>query len=164
MHGRLIRSGTVCRRDWSAHRIVSEDQKCFRTRSKSVGLSGFPTAAGATLPRSFPVTNASPLPSDRKAGPLLMPRNDIPPPPPVVVALGVCRLRLARICSSSYPSSSLKGAVWEGRREFFLGGIRKSIVREGPFAMMCDLRRMKSGKKPAAGRNHFLPILQKPPT
>ena len=47
-------------------------------------LSGFSTAVGAILPRSFPVTNASPLPSDRKAGQLLVPRNDIPPPPPVV--------------------------------------------------------------------------------
>ena len=73
-----------------------------------------------------------PLPSDRKAGQLLVPRDDIPPPPPVLVTLGVCRLRLARICSSSYPSSSLKGAVWEGRREFFLGGIRKSIVTGRP--------------------------------
>src|SRR5580692_9949963 len=46
-----------------------------------------------------------------------------------------------------YPSSPLKGAVWESRREFFPGGIEKSIVREGEFGMMCDLRRMKSGKK-----------------
>jgi hypothetical protein len=28
---------------------------------------------------------------------------------------------------------------------------------------MCDPQRMKSGKKPAAGRNHFLLILRKPP-
>jgi hypothetical protein len=63
----------------------------------------------------------------------------------------------------TYPSSSLKGAVWKGRTEFFLGGIRKSIVTEGKSEVMCDPQRMKSGKKPAAGRNHFLPILRKPP-
>jgi hypothetical protein len=28
---------------------------------------------------------------------------------------------------------------------------------------MCDLRRMKSGKKPAVGLDPFLPILRKPP-
>jgi hypothetical protein len=62
-----------------------------------------------------------------------------------------------------YPSSSLKGAVWEGRTEFLLGGIEKSIVREGQFGMMCDLQRMKCGKKRAAGRRRFLPTLHKPP-
>jgi hypothetical protein len=64
---------------------------------------------------------------------------------------------------SSSPSSLLKGAVWEGQTEFFLGGIKKSIVRVGKSGLMCDLQRMKSGKKHAAGRMRFLPIPRKPP-
>jgi hypothetical protein len=36
-------------------------------------------------------------------------------------------------------------------------------VREGQFGMMCDLQRMKSGKKHAAGLRHFLPTLHKLP-
>ena len=163
MDGRLIRWSAVCRRDWSGRRIVPSAQKCFRTRSKSGVLSGFPTALEPTLPRSLPGTNHSTLRSDRKAGQFLLRHDDVPRPPPIVVALGVCRLRLARIYVSSCPSSSLKGAVWEGRTEFFLGGIRKSIVREGKSGTMCDVRRMKSGKKLAAGLDHFLSILRKPP-
>ena len=163
MDGRLTRRSAVCRRDWSGRTIVPRTHKCLRTRSKSGVLSGFPTALEPTLPRCLPGTNASALRSDRKAGQFLLRHDDIPPPPPIVVALGVCRLRLARIYVSSCPSSSIKGAVWEGRREFFLGGIRKSIVREDRLGVMCDQRRIKSGKKPAVGRNHFLPILRRPP-
>ena len=33
---------------------------------------------------------------------------------------------------------------------------QKSIVTEGKSEVMCDPQRMKSGKKPAVGRNHFL--------
>ena len=128
MDGRLIRSSAVCRRNWGVHTILPGIQKCSRTTSGSVVLSGFPTALEPTLPRlSFGQTLVT-LPSDRKAGQLLLSPDDIPPPAPVVVAIGVCRLRLARIYGSSFPSSLLKGAVWEGRTEFFLGGIRKSIV------------------------------------
>ena len=163
MVGLLSRSKAICTRNWGFRIIVPGSQKSPQIVLKNVVMSGFPTALEPALRRLSLGTHASPQPSDRKAGPLLVPRVDIPRPPPVVVVLGVCCLRLARIYGSSYPSSSLKGAVWEGRTEFFLGGIKKSIVREGSFVMMCDLQRMKSGKKPAAGLNHFSPILRKPP-
>jgi hypothetical protein len=88
MGERLICSSAVCRRDRSARRIALGDQKCCRTRSKSGVLSGFPTALEPTLRRFSLVTNLSTLPSDRKAGQLLVPRDDIPPPS-VVVALGI---------------------------------------------------------------------------
>jgi hypothetical protein len=162
MDGRLICSSAVCRRDWSARRIVPGAQKSFRTRSKSVVLSGFPTALQSTLRRLALGTTASTLLSEQEAGQLLLSRNDIPPPC-IVGALEVCRLRLARIYGSSCPSSSLKGALREGLTEFFLGGIKKSIVTEGKSGVMCDLQRMKSGKKLADGLNRFLPILRKPP-
>jgi DNA-directed RNA polymerase specialized sigma24 family protein len=94
MAGRLIRSSAVCRHDWSARRIVPGAQKCFRTRSKSGVLSGFPTALEPTLPPSLPGTSVSSRPSGRRPSQLPLPRDDIPatasccrrarslPPPP----------------------------------------------------------------------------------
>lgn len=162
MDGRLNCSRATCRRNWSARRIVPGAQKSFRTRSKSVVLSGFPTALQSALRRLTLGTTTSTLQSEQKAGQLLLSHNDIPPPV-VAAALEVCRLRLARIYDSSCPSSSLKGAVWKDRTEFFLGGTRKSIVQEGESVAMCDRRRMKSGRKPVVALNPFLPILRKPP-
>ena len=162
MDGRLIRRSAVCRRGWTGRRIVPGAQKCFRTRSKSDVLSGFPTALQPTLLPSFPGTNTGTEPSGLRVNQPPLPRDDIPPPP-LVVSLRVCRLRLARIHVSSCPSSSIEGAVWEGRTEFFPGGIRKSIVREGKSGTMCDVRHMKSGRKPAVGLYHFLSILRKLP-
>jgi len=160
MDRRLIRCGAVCRLDRSAPTIVSEAQKCSRNRSKNVVVSGFPTALKATT--SAVITNASTLPSDRKEGQLLLRCDYIPPPPPVVVDSRRLPPPPGPDIWFLYPSSSITGAVWEGRTEFFLGGIRKSIVREDRSGVMCDQRRVKSGKKPAAGLNHFLPILRKP--
>ena len=85
MDGRLTCSSAVRRRDWSARGIVPGVQKCFRTRLKSVVLSGFPTALEPTLPPLVPGANASTLPSNWRARQLPRPRDDIPPPPPVVV-------------------------------------------------------------------------------
>src|SRR4029077_16221656 len=48
--------------------------------------------------------------------------------------------------------------------EFFLGGIKKSIVQEGRFAEMEDLQPMKSGSKRAFLREHSLPSPPKPPS
>ena len=163
MFGPLSRSKPVHRPSWGFRAIFLGARKKPQPLLKNIVLSGFPTGLEQALRRLSLGINARPLSSDRRPGSLPLPRDDIPPPPPVVISLGVCRLRLARIYGSSYPSSSLKGAVWEGRREFFLGGIRKSTATEGKSDVMCDLRRMKSGRKPAAGRNRFLPILRKPP-
>jgi DNA-directed RNA polymerase specialized sigma24 family protein len=94
MAGQLIRSSAVCRHDWSARRIVPGVQKCFRTRSQSGVLSGFPTALEPTVPPSSPGTSASSRPSGRRPSQLPLPRDDIPatasrsrrarslPPPP----------------------------------------------------------------------------------
>ena len=166
MFGLLSRSNAVCRPGWAFRVIALGAQKSPQLVLRKVVLSGFPIALEPTLPPPLHGTNARTLPSDRKAGQLLLPRDDIPPPPPVALALEVCRLRLARIGPDIWfllHSSSLKGAVWEDRREFFSGGIRKSTATEGKSDVMCDLQRMKSGKKPAAGRNRFLQILHKPP-
>jgi len=65
MDGQLSRRSAVCRQGWSGHRVVPWTQKCFRTRSKSSILSGFPTALESTLPRSSPGTNVSALRSYR---------------------------------------------------------------------------------------------------
>ena len=162
MFGLLSRSRAGCRQHWGFCVIVLGAQKSLQIGLRKVVLSGFPTALEPTLPPSFSGANAGALPPYRRASRLPLPRDDIRPPP-LVAALGVCRLRLARIYGSSYPSPSFKGAVWEGRTEFFLGGIRKSIVRACSFGMMCALQRMKSGNKLAVGLNHFLPILRKPP-
>lgn len=97
MFGLSSRSRGGCRRDWGFRVVVLGAQKSLQSGLRKVILSGFPTALGSTLRRLWLGTNASTLRSDRKVGPLLVPRDDIPLPPPVVVALEVCRLRLARI-------------------------------------------------------------------
>ena len=161
MGGQLGRSAAVCGRKWGARTIVPGIQKCSRITSESGVLSGFPTALEPTLPRSLPGTNAGTLRSDRKAGQFLLQRDDIPPPPPVCRRARSLPPPPGPDVVSSCPSSSIQGAVWEGRTEFFLGGIRKSIVREDRSGVMCDQRRIKSGKKPAVGLKHFLQTLHK---
>jgi DNA-directed RNA polymerase specialized sigma24 family protein len=88
MFGLLSRSRTFCRRDWGFRVIVLGAQKRPQIVLKNVVMSGFPTAVESTLPPSLPGTNDGVLPSDRKAGQILLPRDDIRPPPPVVFALG----------------------------------------------------------------------------
>ena len=97
MFGLLSRSNRVCRPDSAFRVIVLGEQKNPQIGLRKVVLSGFPTASEPSLPRLSLRTNASPLPSDWKAGQLLLSHDDIPPPAPVVVAIGVCRLRLARM-------------------------------------------------------------------
>jgi hypothetical protein len=80
MDRRLSRSNTVCRRDWRGRVIVPGAQKCIRTTSEIVVLSGFPTAVAAPLGRLLPGTNAGAQQSDQRARRLLLPRNDILPP------------------------------------------------------------------------------------
>jgi hypothetical protein len=162
MEEQLSRSSAVCRRDRGFRAIVPGVQKSAQARLKNVVVSGLPTAVEASLLRLLPGAHASALPSDFRASQLPLPRDDIPPHPPVV-ALGVCRLRLARMWFPLALRLHSKDAAWEGRTEFSLGGIKKSIARVGKSGVMCDLRRMKCGKKPAVGLNHFLPILHKPP-
>ena len=130
MDGRLIRSSAVCRWNWGVHTILPGIQKCSRTTSGSVVLSGFPTALEPTLPRLSLRTNASPLPSDRKAGQLLLSPDDIPPPAPVVVAIGVCRLRLARIYGSSFPFVFTQGCSM-GRPDRILSWWDQEVDRNG---------------------------------
>ena len=169
MFGLLSRSNAVCRRDWAFRAIVLGAQKSPQIGLRKVVLSGFPTALEPTPPPSLREANAGALPPYRRTSRLPLPRDEIPQQPPVVVCARSFRLRLARRYGSSYSysysysSSLLKGAVWEGRTEFFLGGIEKSIAREGQFGVMCVLQHMKSGKKPAVGLDHFLPIPRKPP-
>jgi len=97
MSGLLSHSRAGCRRHWGFRVIVLGAQKSLQIGLRKVVLSGFPTALESTLRPSEPGTNASTLPSNWRARQLRRPRDDIPPPPPVVVALEVCRLRLARI-------------------------------------------------------------------
>jgi hypothetical protein len=114
MFGLLSRSNAVCRRDRAIREIVLGAQKSPQIVLRKVVLSGFPTALEPTLPPPLPRTDTGTLPSDWRASRLPLPRDDIRPQV-LGVALGVCRLRLARIYASSYPSSLLKGAVWEGQ-------------------------------------------------
>jgi len=127
MDGRLVRGSAECRRDWSGRRIVPATQKCFRTGLKIDVLSGFPTALDPTLPRSSRGTNASTLRSDRKAAQFLLRLDDLPPPPPFVVALGVCRLRLAGkwfLRALRHQSRVLYGQA--GQNSFLVGSGRRS--------------------------------------
>jgi hypothetical protein len=78
MDGGLSRSSAVCQRDWRVRTIVPGAQKYSPTDSKSVVLSGFPTAVEESLRQASPGTSAGALPSDRRASQLPLARDDIP--------------------------------------------------------------------------------------
>jgi hypothetical protein len=87
MDRRLSRSNTIYGWDLRVRMIVPGVQKCLRTTSQSVVLSGFPTAVETSLGRLLPGTNAGTLSSNPGERQLPLPRDDIPPHPPLVVAL-----------------------------------------------------------------------------
>lgn len=122
MLGRLSRNTAVCKRYRGFRVIILVALKSPQIALKNVVMSAFPTALEPALRRLSLGTNASPQPSDRKAVTLLAQCADVPRPPPVVVALGVCHLRLARICSSSYPSSSSRVQYGKAGENSFLVG------------------------------------------
>ena len=128
MSGRLRRCGRFSRRDWPARAIFLGARKYFRTESRCVVLSGFPTALEPVLLRLSLVTNVSPLPFDRRAGQLLVPRDDIPPPS-VIVLLGICRLRLARTYGSF--ALRLRSRCSMGRPERILSWWDQEVDRKG---------------------------------
>jgi len=163
MFGLLSRSTTDCRLCCGFRVMVVGAQRNPQIVLKNFALSGFPTALEPTLRTLGPGSNASTVPANRRASQPPLPRDDLPPPP-------FCCRRARSLPPppgpdyvAPSPSSSLKGAVWESRRELFFGGIGKSIVREGKFGRMCDLQHTRSGKKPAVGRNQFLSTRHKPP-
>ena len=98
MDRQLSRNSTVFRRDPALHATFPGARKYPQITLQSGVLSGFPTALEPSLPRRLPPGTAPCTPlADRRAGQLPLPRDDIPPQPLVVVTLGVCRLRLARM-------------------------------------------------------------------
>jgi len=80
MDGSLSRKSVVCRRGRGLHPTFSSRQESPQTTSKSVVLSGFPTAGEPSLSRRLrPGTDPRALPSDWKGLQLRLPRDDIAP-------------------------------------------------------------------------------------